>query len=157
MEERLGSMGTSLRRYRDARLAVRQGIADAATEELVEKYEEAVMANDSALEFVMAGRTSFMFFDGNTSFNWTYVSPPALYRSGARTGSYDIIVDELPVKPAPEGQDESDLTGRLHGISAADLAIAIADEIDNKKLLGKHWSAYADMSDDIPTPSYVRL
>ncbi|KAF5614622.1 metallo-hydrolase oxidoreductase [Fusarium tjaetaba] len=157
MEERLGSMGTSLRDYRNARLAVRQGKSDPAAEKLIDKYEHTVMSNDNALDFVMAGRTSFMFFDGNTSFRWTYVSPPALYRSGLRTGSYTLIEDELPVKPAPEGHEESDLTGRLHGISAADLAIAIADEIGNEKLVGKHWSAYSDMSDDTPTPSYVRL
>ncbi|SCV25115.1 uncharacterized protein FFB14_00008 [Fusarium fujikuroi] len=157
MEERLGSMGTSLRDYRNARLAVHQGKSDPAAEKLIDKYEHAVMSNDSALEFVTAGRTSFMFFDGNASFRWTYVSPPALYRSGLRTGSYTLIEDELPVKPAPEGREESDLTGRLHGISAADLAIAIADEIGNEKLLGKHWSAYSDMSDDTPTPSYVSL
>ncbi|KAJ4318662.1 hypothetical protein N0V84_006750 [Fusarium piperis] len=157
MEERLGSMGTSLRAYRNARRRLRSDQADEASLKLIEDYETVVMNNDQALEFVTASRTSYMFFDGNTSFKWTYVSPPALYRSGKRTGAYETIIDELPVKPAPKGTDASSLDGRLHGISVADLAIAIADEVENKKLAGKHWSAFADMSDDIPTPSYITI
>ncbi|UPK95104.1 hypothetical protein LCI18_006039 [Fusarium solani-melongenae] len=157
MEERLGSMGTSLRAYRNARRQLHSGQPDEALLKLIEDYETAAMNNDHALEFVTAGRTSYMFFDGNTSFKWTYVSPPALYRSGKRTGAYETIIDELPVKPAPKGTDVSSLDGRLHGISAADLAVAIADEIENKRLAGKHWSAFADMSDDTPTPSYVTI
>jgi putative NADH-flavin reductase len=153
MEERLGSMGSSLRTYRNARILERQGQADDSSKDVIEKYEKAVLEKDSALEFVTAGRTSFMFFDGNTSFRWTFVSPPALYRSGKRTGSYEVIIDELPIKPAMG--DEKNLDGRLHGISASDLAIAIVDEAEQQTLVGKHWSAFGDMSDDAPVPSYV--
>ncbi|VUC37791.1 unnamed protein product [Clonostachys rosea] len=157
MEERLGSMGSALRKYRDARKELRNGTADADMHKFIDEYEQAVLSNDKAKEFVTACRTSFMFFDGNTSFKWTYVSPSALYRSGTRTGSYETVFDEIPLKPVKKGGQEDDLEGRLHGISAADLAIAIADEIETQEKIGRHWSAFADMSDDTPTPSYVTL
>ena len=156
MEERLGSMGSNLRAYRNARIAEKHGTANEKDRQIIKDYEDAVLKNDAALIFITACRTSLMFFDGNTSFRWTFVSPSALYRPGARTGRYEVIMDELPVK-----QDNSSVNpgfdGRLHGISAADLAIAIADEAENQKRIGRHWSAFADMSDDSPTPSYVTL
>jgi putative NADH-flavin reductase len=157
MEERLGSMGTALRAYRDAWAAVRSGTADEEERRTIVDYENATLNNDKAKTFVTACRTSFMFFNGNTSFRWTYVSPSALYRPGKRTESYETIFDELPLKPAKAGTDFNDLTDRLHGITAADLAIAIADEAETQKRVGRHWSAFADMSDDTPAPSYVKL
>ena len=83
------------------------------------------------------------------------MSPSALYRPGKRTGACEAILDYLPLK---EDQNSSEnLDGRLHGISAADLAVAIADEAETQERIGRHWSAYGDMSDDTPAPSYVTL
>jgi len=156
MEERLGILGSSLREYRNARIAEREGRATAETKAYIEKYEGELRKKDKASDFIKAGRTTYMFFDGNTSFRWTYVSPSALYRPGKRTGQYEIVVDELPLKDQPAASENS-LDGRLLGVSVADLAIAIADEIQEQKYVGKHWSAVADLSDDTPTPSYVTL
>ncbi|KAF7553249.1 hypothetical protein G7Z17_g3757 [Cylindrodendrum hubeiense] len=153
MEERLGSMGSSLRLYRDARAKLREGKADDNALKIIGDYEQAVLKNDKALTFVTACRTSFMFFNGNTSFPWTFISPPALYRSGKRTGKYETIFDELPLKPPSGSNDPGNLDGRLHGITAADLAIAIADEVETRAKVGRHWSAYSDMSDDTPMTS----
>jgi len=155
MEERLGPMGSGLRAYRNARIAVKSGKADEKNRKVIDDYEKYVQHHDAALEFITACRTSFMFFDGNTSFRWTFVSPSALYRPGKRTGSYEVMFDKLPLKGNTE--DPTKLEGRLHGISAADLALAIADEVENPQKEGKHWTAYADQSDDNPTPSYVTL
>ncbi|KAF2850844.1 NAD(P)-binding protein [Plenodomus tracheiphilus IPT5] len=160
MEERLGSLGTNLRDYRNARAKLKSPhnlIVHKAQEarRLVTEYEAAFTKNDRALTFVTACRTSFMFFDGNTAFRWTYVSPSALYRPGKRTGFYEILFDELALKPKSPGHDA--LEGRLHGITAADLAIAIADEAEKQEKVGRHWTAYADLSDDTPHPSYVSI
>ncbi|TVY45820.1 Uncharacterized protein LSUB1_G000068 [Lachnellula subtilissima] len=155
MEDRLGPMGSGLRAYRNARIAKASGNTSDETEKVIEEYEGYVRSNDKALVFVTACRTSFMFFDGNTAFPWTFVSPPALYRPGRRTGAYDIQFDVLPVKG--DEKYPKNLDGRLHGISASDMAIAIADEAEGKKKKWRHWTAFADMSDDTPTPSYLSL
>lgn len=157
MEERLGPIGALLRSYRNARIAARNGTATTETEGVIREVEEKILRGDDAKEFVMGGRTSFMFFDGNGAFEWSYVSPPALYRAGSRTGGYEWGVDYLPLK-GENPMDGRVLEGRLQGISAADLAIAVADEAEGRERVGKHWSAWAkDMGDDEPAPSYVTL
>jgi hypothetical protein len=158
MEERLGSLGINLRNYRNARTKLASSPQDDNAREahkIIAEYEEAVTKSDCALTFVTACRTSFMFFDGNTAFRWTYVSPSALYRPGKRTGSYEVLFDELALKPA--APDQAELEGRLHGITASDLAIAIADEAVKQRKVGRHWTAFADLSDDTPHPSYVTI
>ncbi len=142
MEERLGPMGTGLRSYRNARAAQQQGEDTEAARSIIEDYENYVRNNDRALAFITGCRASFMFFDGNTSFRWTFVSPSALYRPGSRTGQYRVRFDELPLKG--DENDPTNLDGRLHGISAADLAMAIADEAEQQTKQWKHWSAYVD-------------
>ncbi|KAJ2901608.1 nad-dependent epimerase dehydratase [Zalerion maritima] len=158
MEERLGPLGASLRAYRNARLALRSGGGDedgkAAARTAVEAFE-AKIKQDPAGGFIKAARASYMFFDGNTSFDWTYVSPSALYRPGKRTGHYEVTIDDLPLRGEPKGDNALD--GRLMGVSAADLAIAIADEVESRRYKYQHWSATSDLSDDTPAPSYVTL
>ena len=123
-------MGAALRSYRNARADEQPGAQTEAIEATIRQYESKVRTNDEALAFVTGCRTSFMFFDGNTSFRWTSVSPRALYRLGKRTGQYEIRCDELPWKR--DIDDPTNLDGRLHGISAADLAIAIADKAEQQ-------------------------
>ena len=96
-----------------------------------------------------------MFFGGNTSFKWSFVSPSALYRPGKRTGKYEVSVDDMVL----EGEQKSDniFEGRLTGISVSDMAIAIADEVENEKLAYKHWGAIGDISEDKPAPAYLTL
>lgn len=78
MEERLGIMGTALRAYRDARFVEQKGSATDEQRKAIDEYESSVKGKDRAMDFIKAGRTAFMFFDGNTSFKWSFVSPSAL-------------------------------------------------------------------------------
>lgn len=153
MEERLGPLGAPLRSYRNARLAEKSRTATAADIDTIRTYEETIRKSDRASDYIKAGRASLLFFEGNTSFPWTFVSPSPLYRPGPRTGQYNVTLDYVPLKGEQKG--ENALDGRLTGISAADLAIAIADEIENRQLIHKHWTASGDLSDDTLYPSYV--
>ncbi|KAF2467464.1 uncharacterized protein BDR25DRAFT_374773 [Lindgomyces ingoldianus] len=155
MEERLGIMGTALRAYRNARIAKREGRATADDQKAIEEYETGIKRKDRATDFIKAGRAAYMFFDGNTSFKWSFVSPSALYRPGKRTGKYEISVDDMVL----EGEQESEniFEGRLTGITVSDMAIAIADEIESESLTYKHWSAIGDISEDRPAPAYLTL
>jgi putative NADH-flavin reductase len=156
MEDRLGIMGTSLRRYRDARIAESEGRMSDDDDKVIREYEASIKEKDQASDFIKAGRTAYMFFDGNESFRWSFVSPSALYRPGVRTGKYWISVDDMVLEG--KQRDGKDIfEGRLTGISVGDMAIAIADEIEGQKLVGKHWSAWGDISEDTPAPSYMRL
>lgn len=155
MEERLGHMGVSLREFRNARLADREGRATKETRDFIETYEQKAKSNDHATAFIKAARTSFMFFDGNKSFPWTFLSPPPLYRSGKRTGKYEVEIDTVPLK-GPQKTDNF-FEGRLTGITASDMAVAIADEAESREHLHLHWTASGNLSDDTPAPSYVTL
>ncbi|KAF2099880.1 NAD(P)-binding protein [Rhizodiscina lignyota] len=160
MEERLGSIGASLRAFRNARIAEREGRGTEQTRQLIRDYEDAVLNGDPASDFITGARTSFMFFNGNTSFRWSFVSPSARYRPGKRTGTYEVIVDTLPLEPKKAGAargEYEEFNDRLQGISVADLAIAISDEAEEQTKVGVHWTAVADMSDDQPRPSYITL
>ena len=66
-----------------------------------------------------AARDALTALRGNTTLEWTFLSPPALLAPGQRTGQYRVGGEELLMAgPAPAG------------ISVADLAVAIVDEIE---------------------------
>lgn len=83
MEERLGHLGTSLRKFRNARMAKREGRATEEDEKTIAMYEHNVLHGDYSTTFVKSCRTTFMFFDGNESFRWSFLSPSALFRPGS--------------------------------------------------------------------------
>jgi putative NADH-flavin reductase len=61
--------------------------------------------------------------------NWTNVCPPAFIEPGARTGQYQVGTDQLV----------SDATGKSY-ISTDDYAIALIDELENAKFVGKRFT-----------------
>ena len=159
MEERLAPIGAGLRTLRNARIARRNGTATQADHDYISEYEKKVMAQDDSLTFVRAGRTTFMFFDGNTSFKWSYASPPPMYRPGKRTAGYEVVQDILPLRELPGDDDKGsrDLEGKLLGITVADMAVAIADDAESQENVYKHWTAVGSLEDDTPAPSYLTL
>ena len=69
-----------------------------------------------------AARDALAALRGNTALDWTFLSPPALLAAGERTGRYCIGGENLLMAgEAPAG------------ISVADLACAIADEIEQPR------------------------
>ena len=69
-----------------------------------------------------AARDALTALRGNRALDWTFLSPPALLAPGERTGKYRVGGEELLMAgPAPAG------------ISVADLAVAIVDEIEQPR------------------------
>ena len=69
-----------------------------------------------------AARDALTALRGNTALDWTFLSPPAFLQPGERTGHYRVGGEQLLMagdKPA--------------GISVADLAVAIVDEIEKPR------------------------
>lgn len=69
-----------------------------------------------------AARDALTALRRNTALDWTFLSPPAMLAAGERTGAYRVGGEELLMagdQPA--------------GISVADMAIAIADEIERPR------------------------
>ncbi|TMV91795.1 hypothetical protein FGG78_09170 [Thioclava sp. BHET1] len=86
----------------------------------------------------MGGRTQFEFFDCDRSFRWSFVSPPWLLGQKEVTGKYRKTINYLPMED-----------GIPAGISVPDLALAIADTIENQGHVHEHWSAARPLPDGV--------
>lgn len=92
--------------------------------QLVDTPEFASHVPPNIVPGAQAARDALEVLRGNTALDWTFLSPPALLAAGERTGAYRVGGDQLLMdgdKPA--------------GISVADLAVAIADEIEQPRHL----------------------
>lgn len=162
MEERIGGgpMAEGMRKYRNARIALHAGKASDADRQAIKEAEEPVVSGPNPLpDLPLAARASFLMFEGNESFRWSFVSPSGQYRPGPRTGKYEVIRDTVPLAPesAGDSKSENQYEGRLLGISAADLGVAIADEAEKQEKVGWHWSAFAELPSDEAMSSYARI
>lgn len=79
-----------------------------------------------------AARDELARMQGETALEWTFVSPPPLLAPGERTGRYQIGGDEVPMK-----------AGIPAGISSADLAAAIVDELEQPKHIRRRFVAWS--------------
>ncbi|WP_162578831.1 NAD(P)-dependent oxidoreductase [Variovorax sp. PBS-H4] len=76
-----------------------------------------------------AARDTLTAMRGNTTLDWTFLSPAAMLAPGERTGSYRVGGEDLLLED-----------GKPAGISVADLAVAIVDEIEQPKHLRKRFT-----------------
>ena len=70
----------------------------------------------------LAAREALNLIRGESTLDWTFLSPPILLAPGARTGQYRLGVDA----PLMNGDQPG-------GISVADLAVAIVDELETPR------------------------
>ena len=70
----------------------------------------------------LAARDALTELRGETSLDWAFLSPPAMLAPGERTGRYRTGADELLMN----GEQPA-------GISVADLAVALLDELEQPK------------------------
>jgi putative NADH-flavin reductase len=76
-----------------------------------------------------AARDELARMRGETALDWTFVSPPADLFAGERTGAYRVGGEELPMNGNQPAR-----------ISQADLAVAIADEIEAPRHIGRRFT-----------------
>jgi len=90
--------------------------------QLVDTPEFASHVPPNVVPGAQAARDALAAMRGNTTLDWTFLSPPALLAPGERTGRYRIGGEELLMAGAGPA-----------GIPVADLAVAIADEIETPR------------------------
>ena len=155
-----GPMAEGVKAYRDARIAVRAGKATDADHQAIKDVEDNIKNGENWIpDLPVAARATYLMFENDKSFQWCFVSPSARFRPGPRTGKYDVYLDELPMSKESKvpSADGNPFEGRLLGISAADLAVAIVDEAEKREKVGRHWSAVSEWEDDEPYPTTITL
>ncbi|KAF4120102.1 hypothetical protein GMORB2_3513 [Geosmithia morbida] len=81
---------------------------------------------------IMCSRMALTMWEGVRDTPWSFLSPPWQLRDkGIRTGNYEVHVDDAC------GSAEDGIHG---GIYNEDMAVAIADEVENNRLNHKHWT-----------------
>jgi putative NADH-flavin reductase len=93
-------------------LFVAPGVQLVDTPEFPSEWKQGALAAREALNWIRTENT----------LDWTYLSPPILLQPGERTGQYRVG-DEAPLMNA----------GQPGSISVADLAVAIADELETPR------------------------
>lgn len=101
--------------------AIKPGETDPELEEAVKDW--------TTVPLLEGCRVALDLFEGRTDFQWSFLSPPWMYRPGEGTGSYELGVDFMIFKD-----------GIPAGIALPDLALAVADEVENQALVHKHWT-----------------
>jgi putative NADH-flavin reductase len=90
--------------------------------QLVDTPEFASHVPPNIVPGAKAARDALTAMRGNGALEWTFLSPPAMLAPGERTGQYRLGGEELLMAAAGPA-----------GISVADLAVAIADEIETPR------------------------
>jgi putative NADH-flavin reductase len=103
-------------------LEVKPGVQLVDTPDFPPAWKPAALAHREALEIFRKA--------GMAEFDWTVASPSAIIEPGTRTGKYRTGTDQLIV----DAQGKS-------WISDEDFAVAILDEIENPKFVGKRFTA----------------
>jgi uncharacterized protein len=78
-------------------------------------------------------RIALDLFSHRRDVNWSFLSPPWLYRPGPGSGRYRVGVDYMLFNG-----------GVPAGIALPDLALALADEVEARAFLHKHWTVAGD-------------
>jgi putative NADH-flavin reductase len=90
--------------------------------QMVDTPEFASHVPPNVIPGAKAARDALTALRANTTLDWTFLSPPAQLAPGERTGKYRV-----------GGEDLLLADGHPAGISVADLAVAIADEIESPR------------------------
>ncbi|WP_316862869.1 NAD(P)H-binding protein [uncultured Cohaesibacter sp.] len=107
---------------------IKPGQSDQVLEDCVKNWKQVPLLEGC--------RIALDLFEGRSDFTWSFLSPPWLYRPGTGSGKYELSVDYMIFE-----------NGVPTGIAVPDLALALADEVENQALVHKHWTVYGTQID----------
>lgn len=137
-DERFPKFGMQLRRYREVRNTP-AGDRDEEDVEFLEQMGTFARGMVKGATFIRACRATLQFLDGNRDLAWSFLSPPPGITPGPKVGKVEVGLEGvLPV----EGAQEAPWEGRLRGITVKDLAGAIGDEVEGRRMAGRHWTVW---------------
>ena len=90
--------------------------------QVVDTPQFAALVPANVIPGAQAARDALTALRGNTTLDWTFLSPPAALAPGPRSGKYRVGGEQLLMAGAVPA-----------GISVADLALAIVDEIEQPR------------------------
>ncbi len=90
--------------------------------QLIDTPDFAQQVPPNVIPGARAARDALTRLRGETALDWTFLSPPALLAPGERTGAYRVGGEELLMNGAQPA-----------GISVADLAVALVDELEQPR------------------------
>ncbi|OJJ82476.1 uncharacterized protein ASPGLDRAFT_67929 [Aspergillus glaucus CBS 516.65] len=91
-----------------------------------------ILTNPDTVGLIFCSRVTLSMWEGVKDIQWSFLSPPWQLRDkGLRTGKYEVLVDDSAGSAEPAINN---------GIYNEDMAVAIVDEVENKKLTHKHWT-----------------
>ncbi|KAL1854566.1 hypothetical protein Plec18167_003229 [Paecilomyces lecythidis] len=95
-------------------------------------FAKKTLTDPDAIGLILCSRIALSMWEGVNDVQWSFLSPPWLLRDkGLRTGRYEIHIDK------DEGSEEAGIYG---GIYNEDMAVAIVDEVETRKLTHVHWT-----------------
>lgn len=104
---------------------VKEGDSDPLLEECIKDWKQVPLLEGC--------RLALELFTDRTDFKWSFLSPPWMYRPGKGTGKYELGIDFMIFHQSIPS-----------GIDLPDLALAVADEVENQLLIHKHWTVAGD-------------
>ena len=111
-----------------ALVAIERQIADVGVHPDIASYHDLAHAFDLKAS-ALAAREALNIIRQDTTLDWTFLSPAALLAPGPRTGKFRIGADDMLMN----GDHPAN-------ISVADLAVAIADEIETPRHIRKRFT-----------------
>ncbi len=128
----IGGAGSLLRRP-GLRVADDPGFPGDYSVGVPEALQHFARQKQRSIDVPLAGRVTFLLFEHERSFRWSYLSPPLFMQPGVRSGRYVEGTDQFPWRGAAPA-----------GISIEDFAVAVLDECEQQRHVYGHYTVTAD-------------
>jgi len=148
-QARFPKFALMLHRYRDIQSRPKNDEVNEEDRQFLDKMVRFSKSRVKESYFIIACRASLLFFEGNTAFNWTFLSPSPGFKPGPKTGKW--VIGEDAVLPV-DGSQDAPWEGRLLGITITDICAAIGNECEMRMMAGRHRTLWTPKEDAVDIP-----